>query len=196
MRDLNSFSEVELQKLDGSITYYENNLKYNVSELLKEFLQELRDKHLLLEKDYKTIWSASYPEPATGVLEKSLYDDNLILIGDAAGFTAPISGEGIHAAIVSGQAAGETSINAINREDFTANSLKEFKQHPKIKKIIRTFKFQRKFVNFFYENEGENLNRTFKIAEENEDFKQNVLRTFIFGQTPPKDFISIIKNIN
>ena len=188
---------IDKQKFNvGSITYYENNLKYNVSELLKEFLQELRDKHFLLEKEYKTIWSASYPEPATGVLEKSLYDDNLILIGDAAGFAAPISGEGIHAAIVSGQVAGETSINAINREDFTANSLKEFKQHPNIKKIIRTFKFQRKFINFFYENEGENLNRTFKIAEENEDFKQNVIITFVYGQTPPKDFISIIKNKN
>ena len=180
----------------GSITYYENNLKYNVSELFMEFLQELRDKHLLSEKGYKTIWSASYPEPATGVLEKSLYDDNIILIGDAAGFAAPISGEGIHAAIVSGQVAGETSINAIKREDFTANSLKEFKQHSKIKNIIRTFKFQRKFVNFFYENEGENLNRAFKMAEESVDFKQNVINTFIFGQTPPKDFISIIKNKN
>ena len=188
---------IDKQKFNvGSITYYENNLKYNVSKLFKEFLQELRDKYFLLEKDYKVIWSGSYPEPATGVLEKSLYDDNLILIGDAAGFTAPISGEGIHAAIVSGQVAGETSINAIKREDFTAKSLKEFKQHPKIKNIIRTFKFQRKFVNFFYENEGENLNRAFKIAEENDNFKQNVINTFIFGQAPPKDFISIIKNKN
>jgi len=177
----------------GTITLYENNLKYNASSLFKEFLQESRDRKFLLEKDYKVIWSASFPEPATGVLEKSLYGDNLILIGDAAGFVAPISGEGIHGAIVSGQIAGETAISALKREDFTANSLKEFKQHPKIKNIIRMFKFQRKFVNFFYENDGENLNRTFKMAEESEEFKQIVIDTFLFGHTPPKDFMLRIK---
>jgi len=180
----------------GTITYYENNLKYNINNLYKDFLHELRTKNLLLKKDYNVIWSAIFPEPATGVLEKSLCDDNLFIIGDAAGFVAPISGEGIHAAIVSGQVAGETSINALEREDFTANVLKDFKQHPNIKKIIRLFKFQRKFVNFFYENEGENLNKTFKMAEGSEEFKRTVIGTFIFGQTPPKDFISKIKGSN
>jgi len=178
----------------GSITYYENNLKYNINQLYLEFHQELRNKDLLTSNDYKVIWSAIFPEPATGVLEKCLYDDNIIIIGDAAGFVAPISGEGIHAAIVSGQVAGEISINALERGDFTANSLREFKQHPKIKKIIRMFKFQRKFVNFFYENEGENLNKMFKLTEESEEFKKIVINTFIFGQTPPKDFISKIRN--
>ncbi|MFW9878920.1 MAG: NAD(P)/FAD-dependent oxidoreductase, partial [Candidatus Thorarchaeota archaeon] len=180
----------------GAITYYENNLKYNSSNLFKEFLQETRDKKLLLEKDYKVLWSASFPEPATGVLEKSLYGDNIILIGDAAGFTAPISGEGIHGAIVSGQVAGETSIGALEKEDFTVNTLKEFKKHPKIKKIIRLFKFQRKFVNFIYENKGENLNKAFKMAEESSEFRQIFIKTFIFGQTPQKDFITQIKGTN
>jgi len=188
---------IDKQKFNiGLITYYENNLKYNLNNLFKEFLHEVRNKNLLLEKDYKIIWSASFPEPATGVLKKSLYGDNIILIGDAAGFVAPISGEGIHGAIVSGQVAGETSIGAIENEDFTVNSLKEFKKHPKIRKIIRMFKFQRKFVNFIYENEGENLNKAFKMAEENSEFKQIIINTFIFGQSPPKDFISQIKGMN
>jgi geranylgeranyl reductase family protein len=180
----------------GSITYYENNLKYNVLTLYKQFFQELCNKKLILDQNYKVLWSASFPEPATGVLEKSLYDDNIIIIGDAAGFVAPISGEGIHAAIVSGQVAGETSIKALEQQDFTAISLKEFKNNSKIKKIIRMFKFQRNFVNFFYENEGENLNKIFKLSEESDEFKQIVINTFIFGQTPPKDFILKIKNLN
>lgn len=186
---------IDKQKFNvGSITYYENNLKYNINDLFNDFLKELRIRKFLSNIDYKMIWSAIFPEPATGVLEKSIWDDNLILVGDAAGFVAPISGEGIHGAIVSGQVAGETSIKAIEREDFSADSLKEFKRHPNIKKIIRLFKFQRKFVNFFYENEGENLNKIFKMAEKNKEFKQNVINTFIFGQTPPKGFISKIKS--
>jgi digeranylgeranylglycerophospholipid reductase len=177
----------------GSITYYENNLKYNVGKLYKEFIQEIRKRNLLSGNDYKVVWSASFPEPATGVLEKSLYDDNLMIVGDAAGFVAPISGEGIHPAIVSGQTAGEICLKAIERNDYTTNTLKEFKNHPKIKNLIRIFKFQRSFVNFFYENDGENLNKIFKMAEESHDFKQIVINTFIFGQTPPKDFITKIK---
>lgn len=188
---------IDRQKFNiGTITYYENNLKYNVSNLFEEFLQESRNRKLLSENDYRVIWSAIFPEPATGVLEKGLFDDNLIIVGDAAGFVGPISGEGIHGAIISGQIAGETSINALKNEDFTANSLKSFKKHPKIKNIIRLFKFQRSFVNFFYENEGENLNKLFKMVEESEEFKQIVIDVFIFGQTPPKDFISKIKGSN
>ncbi len=180
----------------GSITYYENNLKYNASVLYKEFLKEPFIRNLIPEKEYNTIWSASYPEPANGVLEKSLYDDNIMLVGDAAGFVAPVSGEGIKAAIISGQVAGETAIKALEREDYSSNTLKEFKKHPEIKKIIRRFKFQRKFVNFFYENEGENLNKAFKLAEESEDFKQILVNTFIFSKTPPNDFIQKIKTLN
>jgi flavin-dependent dehydrogenase len=188
---------IDKQKFNiGTITYYENNLKYNISNLFKEFLQESRNRKFLTDKVYRVIWSAIFPEPATGVLEKSLFDDNIILVGDAAGFVGPISGEGIHGAIISGQVAAETSINALKSEDFTVNSLKEFKKHPKIKNIIRLFKFQRNFVEFFYENEGENLNKTFKMVEESEEFKQTVIDTFIFGQTPPKDFISRIKGSN
>jgi geranylgeranyl reductase family protein len=188
---------IDKQKFNiGTITYYENNLKYNISNLFEEFLQESRNRNLLSENAYKVIWSAIFPEPATGVLEKSLCNDNIIIVGDAAGFVGPISGEGIHGAIISGQIAGETAINAFKNEDFTANSLKNFKKHPKIKNIIRLFKFQRNFVNFFYENEGEYLNKTFKMVEESDEFKQIVIDTFIFGQTPPKDFISKIKGFN
>ncbi len=185
---------IDKQKFNiGTITYYENNLKYNIRNLFEEFLHESQNRNFLSKEAYKVIWSAIFPEPATGVLEKSLYDDNIIIVGDAAGFVGPISGEGIHGAIISGQIAGETSVNALKNDDFTANSLKGFKKHPKIKNLIRLFKFQRNLVTFFYENEGENLNKLFKMVEESKEFKQIVINTFIFGQNPPKDFISRIK---
>ncbi|MFW9785636.1 MAG: geranylgeranyl reductase family protein [Candidatus Heimdallarchaeota archaeon] len=179
----------------GAITYHENNLKHNINVLYNDFLNDMRNRDLLLKNEYEVIWSASFPEPASGVLEKSLYDDNLLVIGDAAGFVAPISGEGIHGAIVSGQIAGETSINALEIDDFTKNTLKEFKKHSKIKKLIRTFRFQSKFVNFIYENAGENLNKAFKKSEESLEFKETMINSFIFGRTPPKNFISEIRNM-
>jgi hypothetical protein len=36
----------------------------------------------------------------------------------------------------------------------------------------------------------------FKMVEESKDFKQIVIDTFIFGQTPPKNFMTKIKGIN
>ncbi len=180
----------------GSITYFENNLKYNVNTLFKEFLVDVKNRGFLTESSYKEIWSGSFPEPASGVLDKNICGDNVILIGDTGGFVAPISGEGIHSAIVSGNIAGKISIKALEQEDYTLNTLKEFRKHPRIKKIIRTFKFQRRFVDFFYENEGEYLNKLFKLAEEDEKFRIDVINTFIMGRTPPKDFISRVKNKN
>ncbi len=177
----------------GSITYFENNLKYNVNTTFKEFLVDMQAKNLLTETSYKEIWSGSFPEPASGVLERNLCGDNIILVGDAGGFVAPISGEGIHSAIVTGNVAGQTAIKALEREDYSLKTLKEFRTHPNIKTIIRTFKFQRGFVDFFYENEGENLNKLFKLAEEDDEFKLDVINTFILGRTPPKDFISRVK---
>ena len=180
----------------GSITYFENNLKYNVNTTFKEFLVDMQERELLTETSYKEIWSGSFPEPASGVLKKNLCGDNVILVGDAGGFVAPISGEGIHSAIVTGNVAGQTAIKALEREDYTLNTLKDFRKHPNIKTIIRKFKFQRGFVDFFYENEGENLNKLFKLAEEDDEIKMDVINTFILGRTPPKEFISKVKNKN
>jgi len=178
----------------GSITYFENNLKYNVQSLFKRFLVDVQNRGFLTEASYKEIWSGSFPEPACGVLDRNLCGDNIILIGDAGGFVAPINGEGVHGAIVSGDIAGKTSINALKKEDFTYNSLKAFRKDPYIKKIIRNFKLQRGFVDFFYENEGENLNKLFKLAEEDEKYNLDVINTFILGRTPPKDFFTRVKN--
>ena len=179
----------------GSITYFENNLKYNVQSLFKEFLVDAQNRGFLTETSYKEIWSGSYPEPAIGILDKTLCGDNVILIGDAGGFVAPINGEGVHGAIVSGEIAAKTSINALKKNDFTYNTLKAFRKDPSIKKLIRIFKLQRGFVDFFYENEGENVNKLFKLAEEEEKYNLDVINTLILGRTPPKDFFTRIKNI-
>ena len=61
--------------------------------------------------------------------------------------------------------------------------------------MIRKYKFQSKFVEFFYENNGENLNKIFKRAEDDEEFRRIAIDIFIYGKTPPKDFISLVKSL-
>jgi digeranylgeranylglycerophospholipid reductase len=179
----------------GAITYHENNFKHKSNVLLEEFKREEIVRKLLTEDNYKTIWSASFPEPATGILEDSLYGDNIMLIGDAGGFVSPISGEGILPAIISGSVSGKIAIRALKKGDFTSNTLKAFKQHPKIKRMIREFKIQLSFKKFFYGDIGENIEKAFKIAQNDEDFNLSLIKLFMFRNTPPNDFILRIESL-
>lgn len=179
----------------GITTFYEDNLKYNLNELYNQFLRNPNIKNYVPSSDYKTIWSGSFPYPGVGVLEKSLYSDNLMLIGDAGGFVAPISGEGIHASIISGQAAAEIAIKALQEEDYSKNILKKYKSNPDIKKIIRNFKLRRSMIQFFYENKGENFNKLLKLAEKDPEFKIHVKNMFLSKSLPSKDFFAKIKNL-
>lgn len=179
----------------GITTFYEDNLKFNLNELYNQFLRNPNIKNYVPSSDYKIIWSGSFPYPGVGVLEKSLYSDNLMLIGDAGGFVAPISGEGIHASIISGQASAEIAIKALQEEDYSKNILKKYKSHPDIKKLIRNFKLRRSMIQFFYENKGENFNKLLKLAEKDPEFKIHVKNMFLSKSLPSKDFFAKIKNL-
>ena len=116
-----------------------------------------------------------------------------MIIGDAAGFVAPISGEGIYSSIVSGKIAAETAISALESEDISIKTLKKYKLNKDIKAIIRDFKMKYSLIDFFYENKGQNINNMFKLAGEDIDFKNEVANLFLFNATPSKDFFSKIK---
>ena len=178
----------------GCGTFEEDNLNYSLNTIYSEFINNPNIKKYFSGEEYTTLWTGSYPMSAKGVIEKSLYGDNIMIIGDAAGFVSPISGEGIHPSIVSGQAAAETAINALESEDYSKKQLKAYKMNSNIKKIISNFKLKRSLVNFFYEQEGRNLNSMFKIAEKDDNFKTQVINMFFFNATPSQGFFSKIRD--
>jgi geranylgeranyl reductase family protein len=180
----------------GCGTFYEDTLNYNLNHIYNDFLKEPKVKEYLTSSNYKVIWSGAYSLPGTGVLEKSLYADNLMLIGDAAGFTSPINGEGIPSSLVSGKIAAEIALNALKEEDYSINFLKRFKTNPEIKNYIRNFKLRYSVSSFFYENQGENLNKMLQLAKEDPEFKNQVRDLFLSSTEaiPPKDFFSRIRN--
>ena len=63
--------------------------------------------------------------PVNGPL-KQPYMDNLLLAGDAGRFVNPLTGGGIHTAIITGKHAGDLAAEAIAKEDYTANFLKKY----------------------------------------------------------------------
>lgn len=50
---------------------------------------------------------------------KTTYDDHLLIIGDAAGHIDPLTGEGIHTAMMGGKAAAETLIEMKKTGDYS-----------------------------------------------------------------------------
>ncbi len=180
----------------GVTTFAEDNTNYNLFSLYNQFLKDSHIKKYISNSNYKIIWTGAFPFPAEGVLEKSLYDDNLLLIGDTGGFVSPISGEGIHTSIISGNTAAEVAIKALQEEDYSKTFLKKYKSHPEIRKMIRNFKLKRSMIKFFYEKRGENLNKLLALAEKDPEFKNHVVDMFLSKSLPSQDFISKLKTVN
>lgn len=65
--------------------------------------------------------------PVSGPLERT-YADNLLIAGDAAHMANPVSGGGIHTAMLSGKFAGETAVKALERGDCTRKTLKQYER--------------------------------------------------------------------
>jgi digeranylgeranylglycerophospholipid reductase len=178
----------------GIGTWQEENLNHNINELFSKFMKEPTVRKILHKTKFKTIWKSAYPIPAIGILEKSLYDQNIMLIGDAAGFVSPISGEGVHPSIVSGKAAAETSIKALEEDKISRKTLNLYKIHSDIKKIRRNFKLKLSLVDFFFENQGKNISNMFHVAEKDELLREEVIGMFLFNKVPSKDFLLKIKS--
>jgi geranylgeranyl reductase family protein len=177
----------------GVGTWLDDNLKYDINTLYTEFLKEKEISDLLYQKDYKEVWTSAYPIPAIGVLDRSLYKDNIMMIGDAAGFVSPFSGEGIHASVVSGFIAGLTAVNALDHEDISISSLKQYKQHENIKKIIRNFKMRTSLTDFFFEKNGRNMSKMLELAEEDNKIKEEVINMFLFNEPPSRKLLLDIR---
>lgn len=170
-----------------------DHLKYNLNSIYTDFIEDPEIQNYIPQSNYKKIWEAAYPLPALGVNEKNLYLDNIMIIGDAAGFVSPISGEGISPSVVSGNAAAETAIHAIEEEEISNQTLKKYRFHPEVKKIIRSFKLNRYLADFFFEHKGRNISKMFELAQEDDDYKEEVVDTLLFNHTPSKDFLLKLK---
>jgi len=178
----------------GVGTWLEENLNTNLNQAYEEFLNDPHIKKFIPKAQYKEIWKGAYQIPALGVKEKSLYGENIMIVGDAAGFVSPISGEGIHPCVVSGQAAAEVAINALENDDISTQSLKKYKQYPNIKKMIRNFKMKVSMVEFLYEKQGQNLSKMLELADTDDKIREEVINMFIFSIPPSKALLLKIQS--
>jgi geranylgeranyl reductase family protein len=97
--------------------------KLNLLECYKEYLTLLKEKNLIPQhlKEVPVRGGALLTHP----LEKT-YGNRLLLVGDAAGFINPLSGEGIYYAMSSGQIAAEVIAEALEKKQTTEEFLSKY----------------------------------------------------------------------
>lgn len=83
-------------------------------------------------KDHPEMFSKSYAIEFRGAAVtiggqlKKIVDDNVILIGEAAGQVIPLTGGGIHTSIAGGKIAGDVVIKSFDAEDFSVDFLSAY----------------------------------------------------------------------
>jgi electron-transferring-flavoprotein dehydrogenase len=80
-----------------------------------------------------------------------LYTDNALIVGDGAGFLTMPALKGIHLAIRSGMLAAETALTALEKNDFSEQTLQQYEQSvknsPVYKEMYRVRNFRQGFIN-------------------------------------------------
>lgn len=129
-----------------------------------EFLQRLVKqpffKKKLKESDFRIFWKSNYPIPIQGVKGRT-YGDGIMGVGDAMGFVAPIIGEGIFSALLTGKLAAETAVKALELGDYSKEVLREYQKTWVKYGLKEGYNFQRMMRDAVVESG--NINQSFNM---------------------------------
>ncbi len=104
-------------------------------------------------KDGETIEYSSHliPEGGYKAIPK-LYDNGVMIVGDAAMLVNNVHFEGTNLAMLSGKIAAETAIEAINSKDFSASSLSKYYTKLKESIVIKDLKTHKNTIEIIKKN--------------------------------------------
>lgn len=120
-------------------------------ELLESFKNHPTIKAYI--KDGKTIEYSSHliPEGGFNAIPK-VYDNRVLVVGDAAMLVNNIHFEGTNLAMLSGKLAAETAIDALNRQDCSASSLYEYYKRLENSIVIKDLKTHKNTIDVLRKN--------------------------------------------
>ena len=129
----------------GINSFYSRNLSKILDDFVKKLIYEKKIlPHSIVKKTAGLI-------PINGPLHKTVID-NIILVGDAAGFTHPITGAGILNAVISGSIAGEIVNNALKSENIDILNTYNLEWESLIGSSLRMALKRRKLYDDFFAN--------------------------------------------
>ena len=119
-----------------------------------------------------------------GGLDRKIYANRTLLVGDAAGFVDAFLGEGIAYAIISGKLAAETAIDAYQKDDYSDASLASYHKRC-MDSFLPNLRYSYAFSKLFYRFP----NLSSRILVKNE----TVLNKFIHLATGRMGYLSFMK---
>jgi digeranylgeranylglycerophospholipid reductase len=103
--------------------------------------------------------------PVGGPIPKT-YGNGLIVVGDAAGQVDPVTGGGIHVSAECAKIAGIVAAEAIQKEDYSEKSLKNYEKVWK-KQVGKNLEKSLRFRKIFDKLDDEDINNLLKSAQNN-----------------------------
>lgn len=121
------------------------------------------------------------------------YDDNIMMVGDAAGFVDPLTGDGIRGALVSGMYAGITAAHAVENDDYSTKSLREYydltEEH-----LNKTYHRFNKIKEFLLTLDDNSLNNIIKELNNTDMTSISVKKLFkVIIKSSPKSLLKLGK---
>jgi len=129
----------------------------------KPYLDKFIKEHSGTFAKAQIIGIESAPVTISGLLDK-IVDDNVMLVGEAAGQVMPLTGGGIHSSIVGGRMAGETAVRALEREDLSKSTLRGYVEDYN-KHWGKRIKDSLKALRVFEKLDDEDLNKLAELLE-------------------------------
>ncbi len=120
-------------------------------ELLDELKEHPSIAPYIKDSEFVEYSAHLIPEGSYDSLPK-VYDNRVMLVGDAAGFVNNIHFEGTNLAMLSGKLAAETAIYAFEKGDFSASTLSLYYQKLKKSIVIQDLKTHNNTISFLKRN--------------------------------------------
>lgn len=122
-----------------------------------ELLDKLKEHPSLapLLKDGELVEYSAHLIPEGGYKKlPKLFADGVMVVGDSAMFVNNLHWEGTNLAMISGKFAGETAIEAINKKDFSANTLALYQKKLENSFVMKDLKTYRHFMDILHNRAG------------------------------------------
>lgn len=120
-------------------------------ELLNQLKQNPVIRPLIADGELVEYSAHLIPEGGYGAIPK-LYDDGVMVVGDAAMLVNNVHWEGTNLAMVSGKFAAEAAIDALEKNDFSANNLSLYQKKLDNSFLINDLKSYKDVMKFLEKN--------------------------------------------
>ena len=131
-------------------------------------------------------------DPVAGVMEDRT-GDNILVVGDAAGFVNPLTGGGINSALESGVYAGIVAADAVERKDYSKASFDEYLKltDENIAKNYRKYDAAKKYLLSLEDSELDEIAEAFANEEFTEVTPKSLLKKLV--KISPKALLKLGK---